>query len=46
MLVSGRVAESFNLSAAFMIGTVLMLVAFLFYWKFTASFYQRNKLEG
>jgi MFS family permease len=46
MLVSGRVAESFNLSRAFLIGTVLIMVALVLYNRYTADYYQRNRLEG
>lgn len=45
MLVSGKVAESFNLSAAFLIGTGFMILALVFYLKYTAAHFQRNKLE-
>jgi predicted MFS family arabinose efflux permease len=46
MLLSGRIAESYSLSAAFMTGTLFMMVALLVYVRFTSNFYQRNKLEG
>ena len=45
MLVSGRVAESFNLSVAFLIATGLLIIALLNYIKFTAGFYQKYKLD-
>ncbi len=44
MLISGRVAESFNLSVAFLIGTGLMIFALLVYIRITRGFYQKNKL--
>jgi MFS family permease len=45
MLLSGRVAESYNLPAAFLIGTGFMLIALVVYMKFTTSYYQKNKIE-
>jgi MFS family permease len=46
MLVAGLVAESFNLSIAFLIGSGLMLIALLIYIKITKGYYQKNRLEN
>jgi len=45
MLVSGRVAEAYNLSVAFMIGAAFMIIALLVYAKFTKGFYDINRLQ-
>lgn len=44
MIISGKTAEAFSLSAAFTIGALFIFAALLFYVKVSRSFFDKNRL--